>query len=72
MLVRPGDIIVVREKAKKQGRIQEALTLAEQTGFPSWVEVDAKKMEGKFKATPDRGDIAQDVNESLVVELYSR
>jgi small subunit ribosomal protein S4 len=62
----------VREKAKKQGRIQEALTLAEQSGFPSWVEVDAKKMEGKFKSTPDRTEIAQDVNESLVVELYSR
>ena len=72
MLVRPGDIIVVREKAKKQGRIQEALTLAEQSGFPSWVDVDAKKMEGKFKSTPDRQEIAQDVNESLVVELYSR
>jgi len=72
MLVKPGDIIVVREKAKKQGRIQEALTLAEGTGFPSWVDVDAKKMEGKFKQLPDRGEVAQDVNESLVVELYSR
>ena len=72
LLVRPGDIVVVREKAKKQGRIQEALTLAEQTGFPSWVDVDPKKMEGKFKSTPDRQEIAQDVNESLVVELYSR
>jgi small subunit ribosomal protein S4 len=72
MRVKPGDIIVVREKAKKQGRIQEALTLAGQTGFPSWVDVDAQKMEGKFKQLPDRGEVAQDVNESLVVELYSR
>ena len=72
MLVKPGDVITVREKAKKQGRIQEALTLAEQSGFPSWVDVDSKKMEGKFKSTPDRQEIAQDVNESLVVELYSR
>jgi small subunit ribosomal protein S4 len=72
MLVKPGDVITVREKAKKQGRIVEALTLAEQTGFPSWVDVDPKKMEGKFKSTPDRQEIAQDVNESLVVELYSR
>jgi small subunit ribosomal protein S4 len=72
MQVRPGDVISVREKAKKQGRIAEALQLAEQAGFPSWVEVDSRKMEGKFKALPDRGDVAQDVNESLVVELYSR
>jgi small subunit ribosomal protein S4 len=72
MLVKAGDVITVREKAKKQGRIAEALSLAEQTGFPSWVDVDPKKMEGKFKNTPDRQEIAQDVNESLVVELYSR
>lgn len=72
MLVKPGDLISVREKAKKQARIAEALSLAEQSGFPTWVEVDTKKMEGKFKQVPDRGDVAQDVNESLVVELYSR
>jgi small subunit ribosomal protein S4 len=72
MLVKPGDVISVREKAKKQARIAEALSLAEQSGFPTWVEVDPKKMEGKFKQVPDRGDVAQDVNESLVVELYSR
>jgi small subunit ribosomal protein S4 len=46
--------------------------LAGQTGFPSWVDVDTTKLEGKFKATPDRSDVAKDVNESLVVELYSR
>jgi small subunit ribosomal protein S4 len=72
MHVRVGDVIAVREKAKKQGRIAEAVGLAEQSGFPSWVEVDSKKLEGKFKSNPDRGDVAQDVNESLVVELYSR
>jgi len=72
MRVRPGDLVGVREKARKQGRIAEALTLAGQTGFPSWVDVDTTKLEGKFKATPDRSDVAKDVNESLVVELYSR
>jgi small subunit ribosomal protein S4 len=72
MLVKAGDVITVRERAKKQGRIQEALSLAEQSGFPSWVEVNKDKLEGKFKQVPDRGDVAQDVNESLVVELYSR
>jgi small subunit ribosomal protein S4 len=72
MLVSAGDTISVREAARKQARIQEALSLAEQSGFPSWVDVDPKKFEGRFKATPDRGDVAQDVNESLVVELYSR
>ena len=70
--IKPGDLITVRDKAKKQGRVMEALSLAEQSGFPSWVEVDPKKMEGKFKASPDRGDVAQDINESLVIELYSR
>ncbi|MFN7572409.1 MAG: 30S ribosomal protein S4 [Betaproteobacteria bacterium] len=72
MLVKPGDVIGIRERAKKQGRIAEALSLAEQSGFPSWVDVDPKKMEGKFKSVPERSDVAQDVNESLVVELYSR
>ncbi|MBC7501355.1 MAG: 30S ribosomal protein S4, partial [Herminiimonas sp.] len=70
--VKPGDIVAVREKAKKQIRIAEALSLAEQSGMPAWVAVDAKKMEGTFKTLPDRSDIANDVNESLIVELYSR
>jgi small subunit ribosomal protein S4 len=70
--VKTGDVIAVREKAKKQARILEALSLAEQSGIPSWVAVDAKKMEGTFKALPDRTEIANDVNESLIVELYSR
>ena len=71
-LVKPGDVISVREKSKKQARILEALALAEQTGFPSWVSVDKTKYEGTFKAVPDRSEVAQDVNESLIVELYSR
>jgi small subunit ribosomal protein S4 len=72
MLLSAGDQISVREAARKQTRVQDALNLAGQSGFPSWVDVDAQKMVGKFKALPDRGDVAQDVNESLVVELYSR
>ena len=72
MLVKPGDLITIRERAKKQGRIAEALTLAAQTGMPSWVDVDSTKLEGRFKNVPDRGEVAQDINESLVVELYSR
>ncbi|HZW13024.1 MAG TPA: 30S ribosomal protein S4 [Noviherbaspirillum sp.] len=70
--VKAGDVVAVREKAKKQARIVEALSLAEQSGMPSWVSVDAKKMEGTFKSMPDRSEIANDVNESLIVELYSR
>jgi len=70
--VKSGDVIVVRDKAKKQVRIAEALSLAEQAGFPLWVSVDAKKFEGTFKSMPDRTDIAGDINESLIVELYSR
>jgi len=70
--VRKGDVIAVREKAKKQTRIVEALSLMEQVGMPSWVAVDSKKMEGTFKTFPERNEIAADVNESLIVELYSR
>jgi small subunit ribosomal protein S4 len=70
--VKTGDVIAVREKAKKQTRIVEALSLAEQVGMPAWVSVDAKKMEGTFKSLPERNEIAHDVNESLIVELYSR
>jgi len=72
MMVRPNDVIAVREKARKQARIQDALNLAEQSGFPSWVSVDKNKMEGVFKNMPDRTDLAGDINESLIVELYSR
>lgn len=70
--VKVGDIVAVREKAKKQVRIAEALSLAEQSGFPMWVSIDIKKMEGSLKSLPDRADFNQEVNESLIVELYSR
>jgi len=72
IIVKAGDVITVREKAKKQARIQEALQLASSQGMPQWVSVDATKLEGTFKQAPDRADVARDVNESMVVELYSR
>lgn len=72
MQIKAGDIVAVREKSQKQARIVEALSLAEQGGIASWVSVDAKKFEGTFKHVPERADIAGDINESLIVELYSR
>lgn len=72
MQVKAGDVVAIREKAKKQARIVEALSLAEQGGMASWVSVDAKKFEGTYKGMPERSDIAGDINESLIVELYSR
>ena len=71
-MVKVGDVIAVREKSAKQNRIAEALQLAQQVGMPAWVEVNADKAEGVFKAVPDRDQFAADVNESLIVELYSR
>ena len=71
-LVKPGDVISVREKARKQARIAEALELAASNGFKSWVEVNPQKFEGTFKNLPEREEFSQDVNEALVVELYSR
>jgi small subunit ribosomal protein S4 len=70
--VSADDVIAVRERARKQVRIQDSLNLAEQLGFPEWVEVDTKKMEGRFRAVPERADLPADINESLVVELYSK
>ena len=71
-LVKSGDVIAVREKSKKQARIVEALQLAAQVGFPAWVEVSQDKVEGTFKQVPDRDQFGADINESLIVELYSR
>jgi small subunit ribosomal protein S4 len=71
-LVKAADVVGVTEKAKGQLRIQDALQLAEKVGFPSWVEVDVKKMAGTFKGAPDRSELGQDINESLVVDLYSK
>ena len=71
-LVKAGDVVAVREKSKKQARILEALELAKQVGLPAWVEVNADKAEGTFKKSPARDEFAADINESLIVELYSR
>jgi len=70
--VKAGDVIAVREKSNKQARVIEALELAKQIGFPAWVDVSVEKAEGVFKKSPDRDEFAADVNESLIVELYSR
>ena len=71
-LVKAGDTIAVREQSRKQARVQEALQLATQVGMPSWVEVSVDKAEGVFKKVPDRDEFGADINESLIVELYSR
>jgi small subunit ribosomal protein S4 len=71
-LVKVGDVVSVREKSKKQNRVVEALQLAQQVGMPAWVEVNLDKAEGVFKKVPDRDEFAADINESLIVELYSR
>jgi small subunit ribosomal protein S4 len=70
--VKAGDVVAVREKAKKQARVQEAVKLAESIGMPAWVQVDGAKLEGVFKKSPDRDEFGSDINESLIVELYSR
>ena len=71
-LVKVGDSVAVREKAKKQLRVTDAMKLAESIGLPGWVQVDASKLEGVFKKTPDRDEFGSDIKEALIVELYSR
>lgn len=71
-MVKVGDLVAVREKSKKQQRVTEALQLATQIGLPAWVDVSIDKVEGTFKKTPDRDEFGADINESLIVELYSR
>ena len=71
-MVKAGDVISVLEKSAKQARVIEALQLAGQVGYPAWVEVNADKAEGTFKKSPDRDEFGADINESLIVELYSR
>jgi len=71
-LVKAGDTVSVRDKAKKQLRVTESLKLAESMGMPAWVAVDPAKLEGVFKKAPDRDEFGSDINESLIVELYSR
>ncbi len=70
--VSPKDVVAVREKSRQQVRIQDSLAIAEQLGLPEWLEVDVKKMEGLFTSAPERNDLPADINESLVVELYSK
>lgn len=70
--VTANDVVAVREKAKKQSRITAALEVAEQREKPTWIEVDGSKMEGTFKRLPERSDLSADVNEQLIVELYSK
>lgn len=70
--VLPNTIISIREKAKKQSRIKAALELSEQRERPIWLEVDTVKMEGMYKRLPERTDLPSDINEHLIVELYSK
>ncbi|MFC0180843.1 30S ribosomal protein S4 [Thorsellia kenyensis] len=70
--VSPNDTITIREKSKKQARITAALELADQREKPTWIEVDSSKVEGIFKRKPERSDLSADINESLIVELYSK
>lgn len=67
-----GDVIAIHEKAKAQLRIKNAIELAAQKGTPEWIEVDHTKMEGTFKSAPERSDLPSEINESLIVELYSK
>lgn len=70
--VQPSDVVSVREKAKSQDRVKSALQLAEQRGFSPWLDVDSNKMEGVFKNVPERSDLPAEINEQLIVELYSK
>lgn len=70
--VKPGDVVTVREKSKNQLRIKSAMALAAQRGDIGWIDVNAEKMEGTFKANPDRTDLSSEINEHLIVELYSK
>ncbi|USA44604.1 30S ribosomal protein S4 [Spongiibacter taiwanensis] len=70
--VQPGDVVSIREKSKNQLRIQSALALAAQRGDIAWIDVNASKLEGVFKNAPDRSDLSSEINEQLIVELYSK
>jgi small subunit ribosomal protein S4 len=70
--VKPNDVVSIAEKSRGQARIVASLELAEQNGLPGWISVDSKKMEGVYKQLPDRSDLSAEINESLIVELYSR
>jgi small subunit ribosomal protein S4 len=70
--VKAGDVVSVTEKARKQLRIKSAAEFAEQQGISDWLEVDSKKLTGTFKSCPERSDLSADINEHLIVELYSK
>jgi small subunit ribosomal protein S4 len=71
--VKPEDVVAIRDKAKEQLRVKEAVTLSQEMNLvPAWLEVDTSKLEGVFKAYPDRDELSSDINESLIVELYSK
>jgi small subunit ribosomal protein S4 len=70
--VKPEDVVAIAEKAKNQLRVKSALESAEQRGFSEWVSVDVKKMEGTYRSVPERSDLPSDINEQLIVELYSK
>ncbi len=70
--VKPGDVVSVRERAKNQLRIKSALEISAQRGQADWVDVDASKLVGTFKSRPERSDLSADINENLIVELYSK
>lgn len=70
--VRPDDVVAVVEKARGQLRISAALQLASQRGSVDWIDVDASKFEGVFKRLPDREELPMEINENLIVELYSK
>lgn len=67
-----GDVISIRERSKNQLRIKDAVGIAEQYGFPVWLDVDSQKLQGTFKSVPDRSELGSEINEQLVVELYSK
>jgi small subunit ribosomal protein S4 len=70
--VEPGDVVAIREKAKAQMRIQESIGLAKQRTPSEWLDIDYDKLEGVFKVVPDRSDLSPEINEQLIVELYSK
>lgn len=70
--VKAGDVVSLREKAKKQLRVSSAMALAAQRGEPEWIEVNVDKLEATYKAVPERQDLSADINENLIVELYSK
>jgi small subunit ribosomal protein S4 len=73
MRVEPGDVVAIRDRAKNQLRVKEAVTLSQEMDLvPAWLQVDTQKLEGVVKAFPDRADMSAEINESLIVELYSK